>query len=81
MTNLTTIDCTRNAAGQPCFIVFDTWNMTNYALVEQRTNGWCIRYPDADGGWSMLDGRERFPSPEAALKEVHNAFEMECSTP
>jgi hypothetical protein len=81
MTNLITIDCTRNATSTPCFIVFDTWNQTPYAKAVQHTSGWAISYPTEDGGWRIGPTTQwGFASSEKAIAAIHSAFEHECAT-
>ena len=73
---LTLINCSNNATSQPVYIVFDTWNTTEYARIVLLNSGWAIQTGD------FVSANEKgFSSAEAAFERCKEYFRQEAMTP
>jgi len=82
MSHFTLIDCTRNSRTVPCFIVYDTWNRHEEAVIERRSTGWIVRRSDDRGDfWPAGTTGKRYATPEEAYADICQEAEIEAQTP
>ena len=71
MTQLVLIECMNNAGPVSTLVVYDTWNVCEHArIVACDKNRWAVRFPTANGGWSLPTSSDIFDGPLAAFEAI-----------